>query len=62
MAAFEELGVQPEIIRAIDDIGWMFCLLTTCADAKRIPTPIQAEAIPLVLGGGDVVGVTTPPS
>ena len=42
MSAFEELGVIPEMITAIDGMGWL------------LPTPVQAEAIPLVLGGGDV--------
>ncbi len=44
MAAFAELGVMGEIIRGLDEIGWM------------LPTPIQQEAIPLILGGGDVMG------
>eukprot|EP01111_Echinosteliopsis_oligospora_P009475 TRINITY_DN2783_c0_g1_i3.p1 TRINITY_DN2783_c0_g1~~TRINITY_DN2783_c0_g1_i3.p1 ORF type:complete len:728 (+),score=242.80 TRINITY_DN2783_c0_g1_i3:111-2294(+) len=43
MAAFEEFGVMPEIIRALEDIDW------------TLPTPIQADAIPLILGGGDVL-------
>eukprot|EP00899_Mesostigma_viride_P015632 jgi/Mesvir1/2406/Mv22148-RA.1 len=43
MTAFEELGVMPEIIRAVEDMGWL------------LPTPIQAECIPLILGGGDVM-------
>ena len=34
MAAFAELGVMGEIIRALEGIGWM------------LPTPIQQEAIP----------------
>jgi hypothetical protein len=42
MSAFEELGVMPEIISALDELGWL------------LPTPVQAEAVPLVLGGGDV--------
>jgi ATP-dependent RNA helicase DDX1 len=45
MAAFEELGLPPELIAAIEDIGW------------QLPTPVQAEAIPLILGGGDVMAV-----
>ena len=36
--------MQPELIRAVDALGWL------------LPTPIQAEAIPLILGGGDVMG------
>ena len=43
MAAFEELGVCPEIIRACEDEHWHF------------PSPVQQEAIPLILGGGDVM-------
>lgn len=42
MAAFEELGVMPEIISALDEMDWL------------LPTPVQTEAIPLILGGGDV--------
>ena len=43
MSAFEELGVCPELIRAADDAGWL------------LPTAVQAEATPLILGGGDVL-------
>ncbi|XP_058801353.1 ATP-dependent RNA helicase Ddx1 isoform X2 [Phymastichus coffea] len=43
MAAFEEMGVQPEIAKALDDMEW------------TLPTDVQAEAIPLILGGGDVL-------
>ncbi|CAH0384139.1 unnamed protein product [Bemisia tabaci] len=43
MAAFEELGVIPEIGKAIEEMDWM------------LPTDVQAEAIPLILGGGDVL-------
>lgn len=42
MSAFEELGVMPEIIQAIEDMEWL------------LPTPVQTETIPLILGGGDV--------
>eukprot|EP00003_Mantamonas_plastica_P028901 TRINITY_DN6747_c0_g1_i1.p1 TRINITY_DN6747_c0_g1~~TRINITY_DN6747_c0_g1_i1.p1 ORF type:complete len:145 (+),score=17.27 TRINITY_DN6747_c0_g1_i1:228-662(+) len=52
-SAFEKLGVMPEIIAAIEEMEWM------------LPTPVQDEAIPLVLGGGDVLAVSlisTPPS
>lgn len=42
MAAFEELGTCPELIRAVSEMGWM------------LPTPVQAEAVGLILGGGDV--------
>ena len=43
MSAFEELGVCPELIRVADAQGWL------------LPTPVQAEAVPLILGGGDVL-------
>ncbi|CAF2370441.1 unnamed protein product [Rotaria sp. Silwood2] len=44
MNAFEtELGVQPEIAKAVDDMGWL------------LPTDVQSEAIPMILGGGDVL-------
>ena len=41
---FETLGLSPALLRALADNGY-----TT-------PTPIQAEAIPLVLAGRDVLG------
>jgi len=41
---FADLGLSPEILRAIDDMGY------------RTPTPIQAQAIPTVLMGRDVLG------
>lgn len=40
---FDELGLDPQILRAIQDKGY-----TT-------PTPIQAKAIPAVMAGGDVM-------
>ncbi|XP_018332939.1 ATP-dependent RNA helicase Ddx1 isoform X2 [Agrilus planipennis] len=43
MTAFEEFGVLPEIAKAVEELGWI------------LPTDIQAEGIPLVLGGGDVL-------
>ncbi|XP_050464121.1 ATP-dependent RNA helicase Ddx1 [Cataglyphis hispanica] len=43
MTAFEEMGVLPEIAKAVDEIDW------------TLPTDVQAEAIPLILGGGDVL-------
>lgn len=46
MNAFEtELGVQPEIAKAVDEMGWL------------LPTDVQGEAIPMILGGGDVLMV-----
>ena len=41
---FEELGLSPEIMRAVEEKGY------------RTPTPIQAQAIPTVLMGRDVLG------
>jgi ATP-dependent RNA helicase DDX1 len=43
MTAFEEFGVIPELGKAVDDMEWL------------LPTDVQAEAIPLILGGGDVL-------
>ncbi|KAI7842747.1 hypothetical protein COHA_003675 [Chlorella ohadii] len=43
MSAFEEVGVAPELIRAVEELGW------------TLPTPIQAECVPLILGGGDIM-------
>jgi ATP-dependent RNA helicase DDX1 len=41
---FEALGLAPELIKAVyEDMGWF------------LPTDIQDEAIPLILGGGDVM-------
>ena len=41
---FADLGLSPEIFRAVEDMGY------------RTPTPIQAQAIPSVLMGRDVLG------
>lgn len=43
MAAYGELGVMPEIAQAVEEMDWL------------LPTDIQAESIPLILGGGDVL-------
>lgn len=43
MTAFEEMGVLPEIGLAVEEMEW------------TLPTDVQAEAIPLILGGGDVL-------
>ena len=43
MAAFGELGVSDEITEGLEELGW------------NLPTDIQAEAVPLILGGGDVL-------
>ncbi|EZG68162.1 putative ATP-dependent RNA helicase [Gregarina niphandrodes] len=42
MSAFEELGICPEIIRAVEEEGWL------------LPTAIQQEVIPNILTGRDV--------
>jgi ATP-dependent RNA helicase RhlE len=42
--SFEELGLRPELLRAVAEAGY-----TT-------PTPIQAQAIPTILRGLDVMG------
>jgi ATP-dependent RNA helicase RhlE len=42
---FESLGLSQPVLRAVTDAGY------------RIPTPIQREAIPLILRGRDVIGL-----
>ena len=42
--SFDELGLRPELLRAVAEAGY-----TT-------PTPIQAQAIPVILAGRDVMG------
>ncbi|GAA5169424.1 DEAD/DEAH box helicase [Viridibacterium curvum] len=42
--SFAELGLCPEVLRAVEDAGY------------TEPTPIQRQAIPVVLAGGDVMG------
>ena len=42
--SFTDLGLSPEVLRAIGDVGYVE------------PTPIQAQAIPYVLMGRDVLG------
>ena len=41
--SFDQLGLTPELLRAVSDQGY------------TVPTPIQSEAIPLVLAGRDVM-------
>ncbi len=41
---FDTFGLSPEILRAVSEQGY------------EIPTPIQDQAIPLVLGGRDLMG------
>ena len=45
---FADFGLAPEILRALTDQGYVH------------PTPIQAEAIPVVLQGRDVMGAARP--
>ena len=42
--SFAELGLRPELLRAVADSGYTH------------PTPIQAQAIPVILEGRDVMG------
>mmetsp|Transcript_73787 Transcript_73787/g.153751 ORF Transcript_73787/g.153751 Transcript_73787/m.153751 type:complete len:825 (-) Transcript_73787:77-2551(-) len=42
MSAFEEVGICPEIIQAIEEDDWL------------LPTAVQQDAIPLILTGSDV--------
>ncbi|NDV62356.1 DEAD/DEAH box helicase [Puniceicoccales bacterium CK1056] len=44
LPAFKELGLHPDVLRALEEKGY------------ERPTPIQAEAIPLLLSGKDVIG------
>ncbi|MDP1927630.1 MAG: DEAD/DEAH box helicase [Thiobacillus sp.] len=44
MTTFAELGLAPDILRALDDMGY------------ATPTPIQEQVIPLALQGGDILG------
>uniref|UniRef100_A0A914CZZ8 ATP-dependent RNA helicase n=1 Tax=Acrobeloides nanus TaxID=290746 RepID=A0A914CZZ8_9BILA len=43
MTAFEELGMLPELANAVNEMDW------------TLPTDIQSEGIPAILGGGDVL-------
>ena len=42
--SFADLGLAPELLRAVLEMGY------------TKPTPIQAKAIPLVIGGKDIMG------
>ena len=42
---FADLGLGPDILKAVTEAGY------------SIPTPIQAQAIPHVIAGGDVTGI-----
>ena len=41
---FDELGIQPEILQAVKDMGF------------EEPTPIQKVSIPVALSGKDLIG------
>ncbi len=41
---FAELGLAPAVLKAVVEQGY------------ETPTPIQAQAIPVILGGQDVLG------
>ena len=43
--SFQSMGLGPNILRAIEESGY------------EEPTPIQAEAIPLILEGKDLTGI-----
>ncbi|CAO1433733.1 unnamed protein product [Diamesa serratosioi] len=43
MTAFEEFGVLSDLAKSVDEMEWL------------LPTDIQSESIPLILGGGDVL-------
>jgi superfamily II DNA/RNA helicase len=45
MTQFSELGLSPEVLRAVSDTGY------------ETATPIQAQAIPVALSGRDVLGI-----
>ncbi|MBT4391981.1 MAG: DEAD/DEAH box helicase, partial [Euryarchaeota archaeon] len=45
MSNFESLGLSKKLLRAISDEGY------------DTPTPVQAQCIPLLLDGKDVLGV-----
>lgn len=42
---FSELGLRAEILKAVDEAGY------------QEPTPIQEQAVPAILTGGDVLGI-----
>ncbi|MDO9235602.1 MAG: ATP-dependent helicase, partial [Aquabacterium sp.] len=41
---FDSFGLSPDILRALSDQGYVY------------PTPIQEQAIPVILQGRDVMG------
>lgn len=45
LTQFEALGLSPKILKSVQSLGF------------TAPTPIQSEAIPLILGGKDIMGL-----
>lgn len=45
MTKFTDLGLNPKVLKAVNDVGY------------KTPTPIQAAAIPHALAGRDVLGI-----
>ena len=67
-AAREELGIRieedprrdcPAPIRSFEDLGVLpeYALKALKAQGITAPTPVQAQALPLVLAGHDVIGL-----
>ncbi len=44
LTEFSQLNLRPELLQAVNELGY------------EKPTPIQAEVIPLMLDGRDVIG------
>ena len=42
---FDDLGLMPELVKATSDQNWV------------LPSDVQDESIPLIMGGGDVMVV-----
>jgi len=41
---FSQLGLHPQLVQAVTELGY------------TAPTPIQADVIPMLLAGHDVIG------
>jgi ATP-dependent RNA helicase DeaD len=44
-SSFDDLGLSPRVLRAVKDVGY------------EVPSPIQAQAIPVLAAGSDLVGL-----
>ena len=44
LVTFDDLGIHPKVLKAVHDLGY------------ESPTPIQEQAIPVVLSGADMIG------